>query len=59
MRAFSLTHRMWLVHATVYCDICDVTHVLRMTDSMLADKLVHGHVCQGCVNMTLIALRKE
>ncbi len=37
--------------ARLICDRCDEAHSHRLTISMLADVLLHGYRCQGCVDM--------
>jgi uncharacterized protein YlaI len=36
--------------ARLLCDKCDQAHSHRMTMAMLADILLHGYVCQACVD---------
>ncbi len=35
------------------CDDCDKAQSHRMTVSMLADVLVHGYTCQGCIDRAI------
>lgn len=47
---FDVAMRIWIAMATLVCVVCDGIDLCRMTQSMLSDKLRHGHICQGCVD---------
>lgn len=47
---FDVAMRIWIAIADVVCDVCDAVETHRMTQSMLADKLMYGHTCQLCVD---------
>jgi len=50
---FDVAMRIWIAVATLVCDTCRTAEHHRMTQSMLADKLVYGHTCQQCIDSML------
>jgi hypothetical protein len=47
---FDITMRIWVAVATLVCNNCRIAEYHRMTQSMLFDKLRHGHTCQQCID---------
>ncbi len=46
-----------LVHLLVACDECDTFEDIRMLVHTFKDKVLHGHVCQDCVDIQMRLLR--
>ncbi len=46
-----------LVHLLVACDECDTFEDIRMLVRTFKDKVLHGHVCQDCVDIQMRLLR--
>ncbi len=51
---FDTSMRIWMTAATLVCNGCGMAEVYSLTQSMLADMLRYGHVCQLCVDETII-----
>lgn len=54
MQLYDVGMRINLVMLSLVCDECrQVTEHARMTNDTYKDKVINGHVCQGCVDDTL------
>lgn len=50
---FNIIMRIWVSTSALVCNECSMAEVHSMTQSMLADVLCHGHVCQLCVDESI------
>ncbi len=54
---FDVVMRIWVAVSTLVCNTCRIAEFHRMTQSMLSDKLIHGHTCQQCVDQLMWSKR--